>query len=222
MDLKPYIQKIQGRDYLTVAGRVKWFRSDFPITGDAVGSIETELVSDNPITFKAYIIVNGSIVATAYASDNGGRGKQAKGRVLEVIETSAVGRALARAGYGEEDSEEDYLSDAPIERKLAPQAQAQAQGETRQHVLKNITKGSKGEKEWMIANAENGDRANFWSWSETFGLAGYDASVDFNHTDDNELTPINPITVTFQRDGKGYWTISEIEPKGVANEAETA
>ncbi len=117
---------LNGKEYLPVAARVKWFR-----TVHSHGSIETcEVAVDLERPFT-----KGSTKVTGYARFHA-TVRDAEGRVLgqgtktetaanffdyvEKAETGAIGRALAAAGFGTElDSEldEGRVVDAPRERR---------------------------------------------------------------------------------------------------------
>lgn len=119
-DPKPYLIKLQGRDYLQVAFRVLWFRTDHP-----AGRIETNVVSTEPLLVRAAIHdADGHLLATGHGSaDAGGRKVVWGGREFEKAETAAIGRALAHAGYGTQFTGEDegeHLADTPLERTTPP------------------------------------------------------------------------------------------------------
>ena len=90
------IVSIHGKEYATVAYRLALFRADYP-----KGSIITELISDEDgvIVFKASIFDGDTLLATGYAEEVRGSSNINKTSALENAETSAVGRALAFAGY---------------------------------------------------------------------------------------------------------------------------
>lgn len=116
-----YTKNMKGRAYLMVAGRVLLFRKENP-----EGRIATELISRNEdgATFKAYIYNNkGWLLATGHGHAISSKSANFDGRIVEKAETAAVGRALALAGYGtdevdeeNEDGEITHLADAPVER----------------------------------------------------------------------------------------------------------
>ena len=92
---------IKGKEYVTVAERVKAIHADKFIDDF---SIVTEVLSHNPVVVKATITINygedgGTRMFTgiSYANVNKVLEKQSP---YEVAETSAVGRALGFAGYG--------------------------------------------------------------------------------------------------------------------------
>lgn len=90
--------KIHGKDYKTVAERVTEFHSAYK---GSTKSIVTELISwtDKKVVIKATVTVEGSSY-TGYAYEIEGSSNINRTSVLENCETSAVGRALAFAGFG--------------------------------------------------------------------------------------------------------------------------
>jgi len=95
------IIRLHGRQYKTVALRVQEFRISHPISEG--WAIVTNLVHCNADTvlFRASITdPNGREIAVGYAEEK----RTAKGinatSALENCETSAIGRALAAAGFG--------------------------------------------------------------------------------------------------------------------------
>jgi hypothetical protein len=104
---------VKGKEYLRVPGRVALFRHKNP-----TGTIRTKLVSMDSqcAVFKAWVVVDGTVLATAHGYATLENTKNLDGRFLEKAETAAVGRALALAGFGTDDSldDSDYLSDSPL------------------------------------------------------------------------------------------------------------
>jgi len=92
---------IHGKTYLTVAKRVNDFRAKCPI--DEGWGIITHLVqcSDQVVVMRAEILhPTGDVIATGWAEEvRTSRGIN-QNAALENCETSAIGRALAAAGYG--------------------------------------------------------------------------------------------------------------------------
>ena len=90
------IISIHGKEYATVAYRLALFRADYP-----KGCIVTKLISDTDgvIVFMATVDDGDDMLATGYAEEVRGSSNINKTSALENAETSAVGRALAFAGY---------------------------------------------------------------------------------------------------------------------------
>ena len=98
---KSGIIKLHGREYKTVALRVHEFREKHPIE-EGWGLCTSIIHCDSEtVLFKAAVIdPRGKEVAVGFAEEKRtNRGINATS-ALEVCETSAVGRALAAAGYG--------------------------------------------------------------------------------------------------------------------------
>ena len=92
---------IHGKEYITVAKRVHDFRSVCTIK-DGWGII-THLVTctDQLVVMRAEIHhPTGGVVATGYAEEVRSSSSINRSAALENCETSAVGRALAAAGFG--------------------------------------------------------------------------------------------------------------------------
>ena len=112
---RKYTTRIQGNDYLKVAGRIILFRIDHP-----TGSILTEALSidDNAAVFRASVWLDGVQLSSGHARVTLGDSKQAKGRYVEMAETNAIGRALGCIGYGTEEfatDDNDAIADIPVE-----------------------------------------------------------------------------------------------------------
>lgn len=111
-----------GAQYLQVKDRLIWARDDHPDL-----SVETEVVrlDDKIAVFKATVSfwldgVVKPIVGTGHGSETP-QGFAAG--YIEKAETIAVGRALARIGYGTEDAldEDGKFADAPVSQPSRPQ-----------------------------------------------------------------------------------------------------
>lgn len=92
------IVKIHGKEYQTVALRVKKFKEKHP-----TWAIQTDLIEAT----EHYVIMKCSIlnpeldvIATGHAEEFRNASQINKTSALEVAETSAIGRALAAAGFG--------------------------------------------------------------------------------------------------------------------------
>ena len=89
--------KIHGKNYETVAHRLARFRKDHP-----TGWIGYKILSDEDkiVVIRAAIgFDTGVLIATGHAEEIRGSSNINKTSALENCETSAIGRALAAAGY---------------------------------------------------------------------------------------------------------------------------
>ena len=89
---------IRGREYLTVAYRVKQFRVDHPDW-----QIHNEIIhmDDDRVVVRAEICDSAGVtVASGHAEEKRSASQINQTSALENCESSAVGRALAFAGYG--------------------------------------------------------------------------------------------------------------------------
>jgi len=117
-----YTIRIGKKDYLQVMGRVLLFRLDHPVQSG--WAIETELSQFDPAAGWALsrAVVRddlGRVVASGHGLCTLKGAAQAQGRYIEKSETTAIGRALAIAGYGSDDSLEDdasFIADSPVDR----------------------------------------------------------------------------------------------------------
>lgn len=130
------IIRLHGRQYKTVALRVQEFRLAHPIADG--WAIVTKLVhcDADTVLFKAAITdPQGREIAVGYAEEK----RTAKGinatSALENCETSAIGRALAAAGFaGTEYASADELVNAlNQQRQLAGQSGAKRRNERNHH-----------------------------------------------------------------------------------------
>lgn len=111
------LMNLKGKDYLVVAMRVLWWRTENPL-----GRIDTECVESNDkfVIYKATISVphEGEWVklADGYKREDFAHFQDSH----EKASTGAIGRALALCGYGTqfapEFDEEERIVDAPLER----------------------------------------------------------------------------------------------------------
>ena len=100
--------KIHGKDYVTVAERVAEFHKKYK---DQTKSIITEIIQfkDGIVVVKAVVKIGESIFC-GHAYEELGSSKINETSALENCETSAIGRALASAGYlGSEFASADEL-----------------------------------------------------------------------------------------------------------------
>jgi hypothetical protein len=89
---------IRGKEYLTVAYSIKQFRVDHPDW-----QIHTDIIKmdDDRVVVRAEIADSAGVtVATGHAEEKRSASQINQTSALENCESSAVGRALAFAGYG--------------------------------------------------------------------------------------------------------------------------
>ena len=133
---------IRGTAYHTVAKRVADFRKDHNLTSG--WCIQTEIVSRDAdsVLARASIIHEGITVATGHASErrDAMEGFMADS-MLEVAETSAVGRALAFLGYGGHQSE--IASADEMKRRGLLDAEEMSAKRTRETIESLVTKAEK-------------------------------------------------------------------------------
>lgn len=96
-DIDTGIVQIHGKDYQTVARRLKEMRNEHHDW-----RVNTEMLhaDDEGVVMKASIIDSvGNVFGTGHAEEKRASSALNKASALENCETSAVGRALANAGY---------------------------------------------------------------------------------------------------------------------------
>lgn len=111
------VVNIRNKAYRTVALRVELFREKYPL--EAGWGITTELVEctpDSVLVRAAITSPEGKQVATGYAHETW-ESPINKTSAVENCETSAIGRALAAAGFGGE----EYASANEVQRAVSQQ-----------------------------------------------------------------------------------------------------
>lgn len=96
----PYdrLEKVSGKPYLNPRNAITWFYAENPRPH---GRIITVLLQSEPAIFRAEVYIDAACIATGHASvDSSGQNERSK--TLKAVETSAIRRALANAGYGTE------------------------------------------------------------------------------------------------------------------------
>ena len=152
---KAGIIKLHGREYKTVALRVHEFREKYPIC-DGWG-ICSRLVSvdEDRVVFRAMVVdPNGKEVAVGFAEERRDTRGINSTSALENCETSAIGRALAAAGFGGS----EYASANELVGALSQQAAAkradrslQAQADAARRALHHASFDSTEQKRFFVA-----------------------------------------------------------------------
>jgi hypothetical protein len=128
--------KISGKSYLQVKDRVKGWRDE-----NEAATLVTDILALMPEIGYAAVKATVTLPNGAHADGMGSATSQAlkaarksEDQYLEFAETRAIGRALARLGYGTDDALDDEIPvDAPVEQPggepSRPQLRAVASGE---------------------------------------------------------------------------------------------
>jgi len=105
---------IHGKEYKTVALRVNEFREKYPITEGWAITATLHSVDEKTVIMKSEVIdPDGRVVATGYAEEERSQRGINSTSALENCETSAIGRALAAAGFaGTEYASADEVAQA--------------------------------------------------------------------------------------------------------------
>lgn len=115
-DIQPYAPgkhmiKVQGgRDYLTAAGRIQWFRQEHPLGCIKIIPHVIEIEKKYAIFHAEVYDGEGRLLASDYKYED------AKGFAdfLEKAATGAAARALGKAGYGTDDVEDGGAYEANV------------------------------------------------------------------------------------------------------------
>lgn len=104
--------EIHGRTYITVAERLRAFRSDFPASLGWSIQTNTNRTADGTVVARTKIISPlGQVVATGTAERTKEESVKLGGRTREFAETGSVGRALIMFGVSVEGDEEIASAD---------------------------------------------------------------------------------------------------------------
>lgn len=125
--------KVQGnKQYLPVPARVQWFRGEHPDWTISTSVVELQWTEGYAVMRAEVLDDTGRLIASGMKTET----RKGFGDFVEKAETGAVGRALARAGYGTEDAldlEGDRYADAPIEQPERGAGGATAQASSPSH-----------------------------------------------------------------------------------------
>lgn len=131
----PYLIKLRGNDYMTVQGRLLWFRDVHP-----AGQIHTDLHEVGGVLVCKATVADeaGVVIATGLATVRSGNGTSWNGRDIEKSETASIGRALAHCGFGtqfatDELNDSGYLADSPV--KSSPSAKSKQPNKSQKSLL---------------------------------------------------------------------------------------
>ncbi len=122
VNLPSGIVNLKGRQYKTVALRVQEFREKHPISeGWSIACEIVSLDSDGVLMRASIKTPQGTEVAVGFAEERRSKSGVNSTSALENCETSAIGRALAAAGYaGTEYASADELVNALNQQRHAP------------------------------------------------------------------------------------------------------
>lgn len=202
---------------------------DIHITGEIDLHIQVSVIVDLTVCNVTRSGIGTANVVYKQYRDNAGNVNRES--IVNEAYKSAVTDALKRAarlfGVGryllQAPKERDFarwlsglngqpIQSAPNNQRRIPQPQPTAQGEVIKTIVTSITKktSTNGNAYMVVATAE-GHNITVWSWSETFGLAGY-TPEDFADND-GVLIPTETIEINIVMGKRGYYDISQIAPK---------
>lgn len=92
--------KIKGKEYKTVALRMTEFREKFPLESGWAVMTNIERCGEDVIVRATISSPEGNVVATGHAHERWDDNMINRTSAVENCETSAIGRALAAAGFG--------------------------------------------------------------------------------------------------------------------------
>lgn len=153
--------RIHGREYHTVAERVHDFRQAHPAKDGWGITAECVERGEHIVCFRAAIVdPDGRVVAEGWAEEDRRSGKINRSAAVENCETSAIGRALAAAGYG---GGGEYASADEVLRARAGKdtlSAAERLHEEQRHkvgeLLRSVGRGSKAEANELIQQISDG------------------------------------------------------------------
>ena len=150
--------KIHGKEYTMVAERLAIMKDKT----EGKYSLETDMIrmESGTVLCKATMKIEGRGIYTGHSFEEMGNGAINKTSFVEVAETSAIGRALASAGYhGSEFASADELVEAINKQnsdkspKTAPNKQSNTQSDSND--LFPVKKGSNAGKTWDVVDTKS-------------------------------------------------------------------
>lgn len=187
MNTQSKLIKIGKADYLMVKDRIKGWRDENP---DAV--LVTEILALMPEIGYAAIKATVTLPNGAHADGMGSAtatalkaARKSEDQYLEFAETRAIGRALARLGYGTDDELDNQVPvDAPVEpRQSAPQLRPQAVA-VQQSTVAPSALASRKSAIIQAANQLGWTDDDLKGWLKS---RGFSAWADINETAGKEL-----------------------------------
>jgi|LUMS01.1.fsa_nt_gb S-adenosylmethionine synthetase len=172
---------IKGKSYTMVGERVKQAHEDH--NGEV--EIDTNIfeLTNERVIFRAELKINGKLF-TGHALEIFGSNMINTTSALENCETSAIGRALAAAGYsGSEYCSADELTNALINQEVRSKDETKEPTEKQKNLLWDLVKKITDEeikKEWIIKGQNEKDRFKFsiliQDLKKELGLNGFPAT----------------------------------------------
>ncbi len=205
------ILKGSGKQYLEAKWRLVWFREVHP-----GGQISTEMLSAEPLVFRAAVISNdGVILATGHGSARETKGAVWSGREIEKAETAAISRALAHAGFGTQfepdESETSDLADSPVDAPAKAQKQTiePEAAEERDYLISAVVqkRAKNGRDVYWQVEAEDGFSAST-NKPKVIEVLGLNLASLVN---EERVKIVGDFVAHAMLNGK-FWNVTEINP----------
>lgn len=159
---KPELMSIQGKPYLGAHDAIAWFRTEFPLPRSQIIVYIDDL--ENSVV-RCEITVDNVLVSTADVRGDGTKS-------LEKLETAAVRRALAYAGYGTVSAiaQEDNPDTATDAQKAAVEQALHEKGMTARDMMNGGKKKRVGGKPTKTPKSAKTNWANKKSVESIFNI----------------------------------------------------
>ena len=198
--------KIHGKEYRTVAERVNLFHEEHK---DVVKSVKTKIIyNDEKFVVMRTTIKIGDCVYHGHAQEVYGSSHINETSALENCETSAIGRALASAGFGGT----EFASADEVANAIMNQSTGDFSDKKNKLVWSEETregecslKKHKGEKwsdvpsnylDWMANKSSLGEELKMFATAELLFRAGKKEAVSTDSTDTVDDDPIKTSTAS--------------------------